>query len=455
MSDFSHLRDIVGQLPFLKTYSHLLLAFPLRDESRDQVINRLQLSAYKLTEAFPWLAAKVVNRGSGPGDSGVFELEPCSLWSAPNSILRIKDCSELCPPFEKLVQARGPATMLNGDILGPRAAFPDSYQETEEDPAPVIAFQANLIKGGLLLDCAAQHNFIDMSGIEQCYNLLATGMGDVPFSYEAVKQGNIDRRNLLPLLRPGELMNDHSHFNKPPPSDPSPSLAEPDSPFSWRYFRFSAAKLAELKLLATSSEESNRSIPYISTNDALTAFCWQRVISIRLRRRQTPHANAKILRAVDTRKIMGVPQGYMGDLITISTSVSTFQELANASLPEVASILRNDLNYVNTQDYVRSYATFVARTLDKSNIVYGGRWNPDTDIGSSSWAQVQLSRVNFGSLGKPALVRRPTFKPLRSNIYFMPRTISGDIDALLCFNEEDMNGLMADPEWNSFTDYIG
>ncbi|KAI1412824.1 transferase family-domain-containing protein [Hypoxylon sp. FL1857] len=455
MSDFSHLRDVLGQLPLLKTYSHLLLAFPLLDESRDEVIDRLQISAHKLTEAFPWLAAKVVNKGSGPGNSGVFELEPCSLWSKPNSILRVRDCSELCPPFETLVQERGPATMLNGDILGPRAAFPDSYQETEEDPAPVIAFQANLIRGGLLLDCAAQHNFIDMSGIEQCYNLLATGMGDVPFSTQAVEQGNMDRRNLLPLLQPGEPMKDHSHFKRAAASDLNPPPAEPDSPFSWHYFRFSAAKLAQLKSLAMAVEDSTSSSTYVSTNDALTAFCWQQVISTRLKRRQTPHANAKILRAVDTRKVMGVPQGYMGDLVTISTSVATFQELAHASLPEVASILRNDLNYVNTWDYVRSYATFVSQTRDKSNIVYGGRWNTDTDIGSSSWARIQLSRVKFGSLGKPALVRRPTFGPLRSNIYFMPQTISGDIDALLCFNEEDMKGLMADPHWNSFADYIG
>ncbi|OTB00231.1 hypothetical protein M426DRAFT_66285 [Hypoxylon sp. CI-4A] len=454
MADFSHLVDVVGQLPFLKTYSHLLLVFPLSDELRDGAIERLQSSALKLTEAFPWLAAKVVNKRISPGNSGVFELEPCSLWSAPDSILRVRDCSDLCPSFDQLVEARGPATMLNGDTLGPRSAFPQSYQETEDNPAPVIAFQANLIQGGLLLDCAAQHNFIDMSGIEQCFNLLATGMGDVSFSSEAIERGNMDRRNILPLLRPGEPMKDHTSFMKPPSSHLTPPPAEPDSPFSWCYFRFSAGRLAELKVLAASSE-GNYPISYISTNDALTAFCWQRVILTRLNRRQTPHAHAKILRAVDTRKTMGVPKGYMGDLVTISNSVATFQEIADASLPKIASILRNDLNHVNTRDYIRSYATFVARTADKSNIVYGGQWNPDTDIGSSSWSRLQLSRINFGSLGKPVLVRRPTFGPLRSNIYFMPQTISGDIDALICFNEEDMKGLMADPQWNLFADRIG
>ena len=345
--------------------------------------------------------------------------------------------------------------MLDGEILAPRTAFPESYHETDADPAPVLAFRANLIQGGLLLDCAAQHNFIDMSGIEQCYNLLAAAMNDQPFSHDIVAQGNIERRNLVPLLGPDEPMKDHSQFRRPPPSDlPGPPL-EPDSPFRWCYYRFAAATLAGLKALALGSSNLDHSVSHISTNDILTAFCWQRVISARLQRRQTPGATTKILRAVDARKTMGVPRGYMGDLVTIATSRITFQELQDASLPTIAALLRKDLNAVNTRDYVRSFATHIAKTTDKSTIVYGGKFTPDTDIGSSSWAGIRLYRVRFGALGKPALVRRPTFGPLRSDIYFMPQTESGDIDAALCFNEEDMKGLRDDVKWNTCADYIG
>ena len=457
MNNFAHLVDVVGQLPFLKTYSHLLLAFRLQDDeaARKEAIERLQSAALKLTKAFPWLAAKIVNKGSGPDQSGTFELEPCAFWVSPNSILRVTDSSNLCPSYDDIVKARGPVTMLDGSILAPRKAFPESYQETEADPAPVLALQANIIKGGLLLDCAAQHNFIDMSGIEQCYKLLAAAMNDDPFSPDAIAQGNVDRRNLITLLHPDEVMKDHSQFKRPPLSDLPAQPLEPDSPFSWRYFRFSASRLSQLKALAISSGGCDLSVPYVSTNDVLTAFCWQRVISVRLRRRQTPHALAKFLRAVDARKTMGVSQNYMGDLVTIATSRVTFQELANMSLLAVASLLRKDLSAVNTRDYVRSFATFIANTSDKSTIVYGGKFNPDTDIGSSSWAHIQLYRVKFGLLGKPTLVRRPNFGPLRSDIYFMPQTEFGDIDALLCFNEEDMKGLEADVKWNEYADYIG
>jgi hypothetical protein len=458
MGEFEHLVDVVGQLPFLKTYSHLLLAFPLQNDetSRKAAVERLQSAVAKLLDALPWLAAKVINQNSGPGNSGRFELASCARWSPPNSILRVKDCSSLCPPYEDLIRERGPASMLDGDILAPRKAFPESYQETEADPAPVLAFQANLIQGGLLLDCAAQHNYIDMSGIEQCYNLLAAVMAGETLPADAIAQANLDRRNLVPLLQSNETMEDHSQFKRPGPSDFPPPPAEPDSPFSWRYFRFSASHLAKLKALAAPSNNGDHtSASYISTNDALTAFCWQRVISIRLQRRQTPQAVAKFCRAVDARKTMGVPPGYMGDLVTIATSRIGFQELANAALPVVASLLRRDLNRVNTRGYVRSFATFIDRTQDKSSIVYGGKFNPDTDIGSSSWAQVQLARTDFGLLGRPTLVRRPTFGPLKSDIYFMPQTACGDIDSLLCFNEEDMKGLMTDALWNAYADHIG
>ncbi|RAL09580.1 uncharacterized protein BO97DRAFT_427216 [Aspergillus homomorphus CBS 101889] len=110
----------------------------------------------------------------------------------------------------------------------------------------------------------------------------------------------------------------------------------------------------------------------------------------------------------------------------------------------------------DTRHYIRSFATRITTQQDRSRISYGGDFDPQTDIGSSSWADVQLYRVAFGPLlGKPALVRRPDFAPLKSDIYFMPRTEEGDVDALLCMTEEDFAGLDVDPEWRRYADCIG
>ncbi|KAI0469935.1 transferase family-domain-containing protein [Xylariaceae sp. FL0804] len=455
MGEFDHLQDVVGQLPFLKTYSHLLLAFPLPDDelSRRQASERLYAASLQITEAFPWLAAKVVESTNEPGRSCSFALEPCKLWSPPNTILRLRDRTSSCPSYDEILNARGPASMLDGNLLAPRKAFPESYHETDEDPAPVVAFQANFVKGGLLLDCAAQHNFIDMKGIENCYNLLAAALRHECFPEEAITQGNLDRRNLVPLLQPHEPKEDHTHFTRPEPGDSPPPPLDPDSPFSWSYFRFSTTSLAQMKALAASSLDP--AVQYVSTNDCLTAFCWQRVICVRLRRRNSPQAVAKFCRAVDARNAMDVPPGYMGDLVTIATSRMRFRDLVDAPLGYVASRLRRDLFLVNNREYVRSFATFIANTPDKNKIGYGGEFNPDTDIGSSSWAHIQLAKVKFGPLGEPSLIRRPDFVPLQSDIYLMPQTACGDIDALVCFNQEDLRGLMEDERWNKYAEYIG
>jgi hypothetical protein len=97
----------------------------------------------------------------------------------------------------------------------------------------------------------------------------------------------------------------------------------------------------------------------------------------------------------------------------------------------------------------------IAQADDKGEISFGGKFNPDTDIGTSSWSHVRLAKVQFGPLGKPCLIRRPDFVPLKSDIYLMPQTECGAIDALLCFNQADFDGLMEDELWLAYADFIG
>lgn len=89
MVDLEHIRNVVGQLLFLKSYTPIMLAFPLQDDMASQglAVKSLQSAALKFVKAFPWLGAKVINKGSSGGRSGLFELEPIDLWSAPNMIL--------------------------------------------------------------------------------------------------------------------------------------------------------------------------------------------------------------------------------------------------------------------------------------------------------------------------------------------------------------------------------
>ena len=463
MDDLARYQDVIGQLARLKTYTHLLLCFPIPDSlSKDTVIKSLETAALKLTANFPWLASKVVNEGAGPGNSGVFKLAPCPLFAAPNAILRVKDCSDVCASYTEIAKARGPLPMLDGRILGPVKAFPEMYQETESKPAPVIVIQANFIQGGLLMDTATQHNFIDGGGLFQCMRLFAKALRGEEFSDVEIQQGNRDRRNLIPLLGPNEPLLDHSHLKRPPLSmderQQQQAPVNPRPPAAWYCFRFPASKLAQLKALANddiSREPFDPSIPFVSTNDAVSAFCWKRVGAVRLNRRQRPDDFSKFSRAMDVRRAMQVPKEYMGQMGYNATCRLTFRDLEKASLGTTASILRKTVKEVNTEYSARSWVTFIANEPDKSTIMFGGAFNPDTDIGLSSLAHVELHSAEFGVLGKPELVRRPNFLPLESCVYLWAQTAAGDLDVLMCLNEADVNALKRDREWQESAEFIG
>ena len=460
MDDLARYQDVIGQLARLKTYTHVLLCFPLHDGiSRDLVVQTLKSGALRLTSAFPWLVSKVVNEGSGPGNSGMFSLAPCLSFKAPNTIVRVKDCSDICVSYNEILEARGPFTLLDGKTLAPVKAFPETYKDSESDPAPVIAIQANFIQGGLLLDAAVQHNFIDGSGLFQCMRLLAKAMRGEEFSALEIQQGNRDRRNLIPLLSPNEPMLDHSHLRRPPLSEcqnQEQPLETSRTSAAWYCFRFPALKLAQLKARANSENSGSlSSVPFVSTNDALSAFCWKRVSVVRLSRRQRPNDFSKFSRALEARRALRIPQEYMGQMGYNATCRLAFKELEHASLGAIASFLRGTAQSVNTEYSVRSWVTFIANEPDKSTIMFGGAFNPDTDIGLSSLVHTNLYGASFGVLGKPELVRRPNFTPLEGCVYLWSQTEAGDLDVLMCLNEMDVQALKMDEEWKQYAEYIG
>nr|AGN71607.1 trichothecene 3-O-acetyltransferase [Monascus pilosus] len=455
MEDPARTQDILGQLPILKAYNHILLGFALsEDTSRESVVQALSAAALQLTTSIPWIGGKVVNVGSGPGNTGLFRSVPCELFAPPNSILRVKDATADYPSYDEIMSAKGPISMLDGSIIAPKPAFPVSYVDSESDPAPALLIQATFLKGGVLLDFAAQHNLSDGGGVIQMINLFATTLRGEKTPEKAIVQANRDRRDVIRLLDPAEPMLDHSHLVRPPPSTiPANPVVSPDN-FIWQYFRFSASTLGALKDIASSPADFDPSVKFISTDDALCAFLWQRIATVRLRRRQTPDDLCKMTRAVDIRRTLNVPSEYMGVMVYNVSGRLPLGQLVTASLARAASELRKALNSID-EYAVRSFATFVARQPDKSTLAYAGKFNPDVDMGVSSMASVPLYRANFGPLGAPGLVRRPNFAPVMSTIYVMPQTVKGDVDVLICLTREDIGALREDPEWTAYAEYIG
>jgi hypothetical protein len=452
--------NVFGQFPQLKTYNHGIISFPLDDGTPwETVVEALETAAARVVAKIPWLGDQVVHEGKDSGGSGTFTLAPWPSDASPNTLVRARDCTDICPSFGEMVAANGPVVMFDGQVLCPFPAFPLSYDEAVIGPAPVVQVQANRVRGGVLLNFSNQHNMVDATGLLVFIMLLAAAMRGEDLPDKIVQAANLDHSAVIPLLEEGESGRDYSHLYRPvaPPQGAGPQQTRPAMPPTrWAYFRFSKQSVAAIKARASEGPADPR-VPFISSNDALCAFYWQRLSTVRLAQGGVDAtASSKCSRAIDARGAIGVPMGYLGQMVLQVATRLPLGEVASQPLAALAGLLRRDLNETNTAHAVRSYASFLARTPDRSVLLYGGAFDPRTDVGTSSMAGASVP-PHFGSvLGTPAFIRRPNLPPVPCCLYFYPpEGPHGHTPVLACLAQREMEALRADPEWSAAAEYIG
>ncbi|KAL4770135.1 hypothetical protein BDW60DRAFT_193142 [Aspergillus nidulans var. acristatus] len=463
-------QDLLGQLPLLKSYTHILLVFPLLNSQRQPVLEALQCATSRLLATFPFLSGAVVHQVPRPGHSGTFNvvLPEGDSSDRVHQILHVKELSSILPDYATLNSAKAPPAMLPGPLVAPpRPAFPRVYAESS---APVLEIQASLINEGLLLTLAAQHNVVDATGIFYIAHLLSRFMHDPTASIPdaEVAMGNIDRRNLIPLLPEDQVLPEEmGTFTT---DRPAPLTREILDEYKWTLVHFSPAALREIHDEAMSRpNDFVDGVSSVSVNDALTAFCWRRLSIIRAEHSQISGgegAMTQLTRAADLRRAMGLNPGYayMGHMVRTSNLRLPLSTLIcpHTSLSHISSLLRKCLREHTEPQAISAYATLLYRTEDKSRILYAAGFNPLTDLSVSSVAHVELP--SFGTvLGKPRFVRRPTFGPLPGGMYLGPSigeereggSGDGGLDAVLCLRGWEVEGLARDPEWKKKVVYWG
>lgn len=445
-------QDVISQYPFLNGYTHVLRGFHVADDAstRESVVQALQDAFDKIKSVIPWLTHQVANVGSGPGNTGVFKCMPWPADAPPHDKIRIKDCSDVFLPFDEIVAAGGPISMLDGKHIVPWAGLP---LPAGISPLPVVALQANFIKGGLLLIMSFHHNIIDGTGIFQFTDLLETVLNGGEIPAEDIAQANRDRARVIPLLAPDEPIKDHSFLWR------EAGLVVRPPPTEWRLFRLRLSDLPIIKTLASDREKGwDPCVPFISSHDALSALYWKCIAAVRLVNGRHPDQFSKFGRAIDVRRVMGVPSTYMGHMVYHAATRLPLGTVASAPLSTLACALRRSLNEANTEWSVRSYATFLSRVPDKSRLLYGGPWNPDTDIGATSpvTAMQGFKPVRFGPLlGESKLFRKPNGPPIPGCLYFINPDDEVYMPLLTCLTKADLDGLEQNEEWTRYVERVG
>lgn len=457
--DFGRYQDVLGQMTFLKTYTHIALGF--RSNNSVVAITRaLEAAAGRLVETFPWIGGHVIRQGKGPGKTGLATIVPYAPGERPTPVIA-KDVRGVCPSIDDIVDAGAPMAVLDGEVLAVRKGLPDGYDETEE-PAPVVVIQVNIIEGGFILAFQGNHNTMDMNGLGQLIRLYAKALRDEPFTDVEVEQGNRDRRQVIKLLGPDDEKVDISRFLVKPPSNDTTEAKLPPTDLQWVYFHFSRSKLASLKAAASGSPErdSGEGEPqWISTDDSITSFLCQSITAARMKRLEKKQ-QVIFCRAVNGRRFLEppLPREYMGHMVTcIYPTVSLHSATATSDLPALARQMRADVLNVRSLE-IQSVATAMNELDDKGGISYGAPLDlSGWDLMISSFSGLGLNQTDFGTVlgGKPLFSKRPRFTPLESLMYIMPTTSDGDIDVACCLRAEDIGNLRNDARFLDYCKYVG
>lgn len=464
--------DILGQQPKInRLYTQIVFCFPALKDSfppTEVIIDILTEGLERLSVDFPWVTGKVVQ-----DEDDTFKIKP--FEKIPRFIVKDYMFGEdddnhhgrNVPDWTTLQRAKFPFSMLDeSDIAAQNTlAVLHGGQSVLEEAIPVFLVQANFITGGLLLTFSAQHGSMDMAGQVQVIHLLAKACRNEPFTISELSIGNMDRKNIIPLFddytqdpgvnHPLTRKNTVDEGRQRSKKSPSQSHQQLSNNCTWAYFLFSAASLATLKSLALTTTPLNG---FVSTDDTLSAFIWKSVTNARLPRiiNTTFKQNSTLSRNVDVRRHFSIPVSYPGLVTSTTIHTAAIDVLVEESLGTLATDLRLALNPTSLKHKTRNLATIISKDRNSENATFVPTSVPELDVRISSWAKENCAKLDFG-FGRPVAVRRPRFTEgtREGLVYFLPKTLEGEIAVAVCLRHEDMERLKMSEEFTKFGTYIG
>jgi hypothetical protein len=443
--------DSFGQ-QILPIYTQICLCFPIDDpQAYPRVIETLENALRKLQVQFPRLAGRLVNEGATASSTGVFKIK--AVEDAPRLVVKdLRDDSSF-PSMEALRLARFPINALDESIVAPRKTRNDAGDSAGPE---VLLVQATLVNGGLILTFLGQHQAMDGIGQDHVIRLFSKACRNEAFTPEELSTCNLtSTSNTIPLLDP-------PHDLQVPPTVSTYQLVNPQTsyglnppPCSWAYFSFSKSSLETLKSNATQTCPPGS--PFISTDDALSAFIWKSITSVRLSRLDTTTPST-FARAVDVRQMLGISAMHPGFVQNMTYNTFTFGELLSMPLGVLASHLRSKIA-PKTSTLVhdtRALATLLATSEDRSCVSFAASLRSTSDIFFSSWVKMGVYEYDFGGvLGRAEAVRRSRSHVTEGLMYLMPRSREGEVGLVVCLSEVDMLALRGDGEFGRFAEWVG
>ncbi|RAH53551.1 hypothetical protein BO85DRAFT_381186 [Aspergillus piperis CBS 112811] len=444
-------------------YMRYVFTFPLGEDYVLEDVSKALKAGYDgAAQRLPILACKAIPDPTARQDS-VMKLQILGPNAEETILVKDLRTQETIPSYAKLRARHFPVDAFDADTLCRRDIWPTDPGEH----LPISLVQANFIRGGLILTWCILHMAGDGTSFQTWMQIWAEECRraqGLKIIHPVVLPPAIftDREKVMRSSgrNPGRI-EDHPEYVvlpfKPPEGLPPKMLAKNHRA---QVFYFSLEALAALKMDASPKNASEPTdVPWISTNDALSALLWRTVMAVQWPLETLENVNQdqesffNVALNGRLRTDPPVHPNTLGCFLEyIGVSMPVRKMLTSAHLADLAVLIRKALHRVSNQ-HTDDVISLIEQLDDIRKIFPASLVDlPGFNCMLTSWVDFALYNLDWGTLlgGHIESVRAPHVGVINGLQVVLPNPREGGMEVLVGVADGCLERLLNDPLWMKY-----
>ncbi len=427
--------------------------------STGDTINALRVGLEKTIHAFPLLAGTVQELQPAADHEQRGRLCVSAPWQTISDILSVQDLThDNAFDYSSLRAEAFPIHEMDTTILLPQD------RTTRHNAKSAMLVRVSKIRGGLIVAHSLSHGFMDGGGMVVIAKIWAAFCrGEDGTRYLSMEV--LDRSRLMQGT-PGSEVADFSELTQRSSAQTLENAVPPTTKgVTYEIFFFSRAELAELKKMASVTENHNKSSDWISTSDALCALLVNCIKNSRDKQTQLT-----LGLAMDFRTYLDppLPADYIGNavhMLNIPIPPSNREDIQTA-VAQTAHLIRHRVQGVNEKYIHRVIGALNSSEVQDISTVSHTRVgdNGGEFITITSWAKQALYELDWGAAIGNRIERVRVRKFVYPGLILIAPMLNGPgfnkeeeggIEVIFGLNDEEMERLKRDLLFRRFATWHG
>ncbi|PYI11054.1 hypothetical protein BO78DRAFT_448678 [Aspergillus sclerotiicarbonarius CBS 121057] len=441
-----------------KGYIRYVFTFPLADDyEMKEVATVLRAGYAAATQRLPVIACEAIPDPNAR-QGGVMKLR--KVDDGTDEPILVKDMrKDVFPSYAELRAQHFPVAAFDADTLCRSDVWP-----TPGKPLPVSLIQANFIRGGLIL----AWNILHMAGdgtsfqtwmqvwAEECRRVQGLDIGESAVLPPVIFEHR-ERVMHASGRNPGRPEDHPEYIVLPvnPPAGIPPKMLSNDH--RAQVFYFSPEALSALKTEASPVNATEPTkVPWISTNDALSALLWRTVMAVQWPLEALEGDPVSLFNIALNGRLRTDPLVHpdtLGCFLEyIGVTMPVRKMLSSASLADLAVLIRQELQRVDSQ--FTDDVTALIEGLDDIRKIFPAALVdlPGYNCMLSSWIGFKLYDIDWGTLlgGHIESVRTPHVGIINGLQIVLPSPPEGGMEVVIGVADGCLERLLNDPLWTKY-----